>query len=139
MHQARPAAAGHPLLAGGRLLGYCPALERRLPSAHSGVQKLLLLHVLEQLKREGAQLLNLGFSPLWDLRAGLALGMRPAWWVLLGGAWMYEHCNDLYGFKALAAGRWAAAGRAAGAAPPGRGGRPLLAALLGPRRRGAIR
>jgi hypothetical protein len=70
------------------------------------VQKLLLLHVLEQLKREGCTLLNLGFSPLWDLRAGLSQGLWPAWWCLLGGAWMYEHCNGLYGFRALAAGRW---------------------------------
>jgi hypothetical protein len=36
--------------ADGQLLGYSPALERRLPSAHSGIQKLLLLRVLEQLK-----------------------------------------------------------------------------------------
>jgi hypothetical protein len=83
------------------------SLTARRHQAQAACALLLTRPLLTLPPQEGATLLNLGFSPLWDLRRGvLSKGLLPAWWALWGGGWMFRHCNRLYGFRSLAFSRW---------------------------------
>jgi phosphatidylglycerol lysyltransferase len=72
-----------PIYQGGRIIGYCNHIKRRLPETDPLVANAMTCHVIQTLQSEGVKHLLLGISPCADIKRRKRSAFPPhcSWWV----------------------------------------------------------
>ncbi|MGQ9651165.1 MAG: phosphatidylglycerol lysyltransferase domain-containing protein [Phycisphaerae bacterium] len=87
-----------PIYSQGRVIGYTPDITRSSQDFRQGVYYCLITTAAERFKDEGAEILNLGLSPL---AVNNGTPRSESWLVTLGLDLLFERGNRFYNFKGV--------------------------------------